>query len=256
MVLSMRSLLVASDHRRKYGNAWRTVSTTFGKLLMSQSPNDSRQAERLTELLDRLADVELSLSEAEGRGADDFRDIIERYDVLFRVNESYLQAKSNYQLACQELEAAIQADQAEQQKASYQKNKFLLQAKVIHMKDGKRKAIKAFRAATLTLIDCRTKYTTFKVRRLTHGWSVYGTTLLKTVQAETAIFTEIKEILIGFKKSGAVPAQHVAAIEKQIISSPTIDAEPFLAFPMVVEVSGAPAAEEARVVEADQPVDE
>jgi hypothetical protein len=105
-------------------------------------------------------------------------------------------------------------------------------------------------------MDCRVKYTTFKVRRLTHGWTVYGTTLLKTAQAETAVFTEIKEILIGFKKSSAVPAQDVAAIENQILAAPTIQAEPFLASTIDVEVTGAPPAEDARVVEQDQPVDE
>jgi hypothetical protein len=120
------------------------------------------------------------------------------------------------------------------------------------MKEAKRKAIDAFKAATVALMNCRAKYTTFKVRRLTHGWMLYGTTLLKTVQAETAIFTEIKEILIGFKRSSAVPEQDVAAIERQILAVPALEDKPFLA----VEVSGTPPAAEERAVEPDQRVDE
>jgi hypothetical protein len=70
--------------------------------------------------------------------AEDFRDIIARYDVLFRTNEEYLQAKNLYQASASATKHAADADAAESTKPSYEKSKYTLQAHLERAKDAQR----------------------------------------------------------------------------------------------------------------------
>jgi tetratricopeptide (TPR) repeat protein len=224
MISSMKGLFTASEERRKYSTKWQTLAKRLSAILISQVPDAKSQAESLSESLNKIADAELSLSTAEGRAAEDFRDIIERYEVLFRTNEEYLQAKSQYEDAAVASKKAVDADIAGSTKPTYvEKTKYTLQANMTRTKDLQKRALETFKEKATAMIDARNRYTAFKIRRLTHGWILYGTTLKQTAETEIETMTSIKGILVDFRAKGGneeTIAQAEVEIQKQIQEAP------------------------------------
>jgi hypothetical protein len=194
--------------------------------LTSQNAEAASQAESLVTLLGKFADAELVLSDAEVRAAEDFRDIIARYDVLFRANEEYLQAKNAYDASAAATKRAAAADLAESTKPSYEKSKYTLQANLQKAKDAQRKALETYKEKATQLIDVRNRYTKFKVRCLRHGWNLYGTALKQAAQTEGVLLQEIKGIFAGLRVAGApkeVVSQAEQAVQQQIDVAPAAD---------------------------------
>jgi hypothetical protein len=201
-------------------------------MVSSQNPDVGAQLASLSAILIKIADAELELSEAELRCAEDFRDAIERYDVLFRVSEEHLAAETRNRVAADRLNAAVEADHAEQLKPSYAKNKFALQAQVAKAKEEKTDAVAHVRKATEALMDCRARYAHFKINRVRHGWTLFGTVLLRVATAEKQFFAELKDVLREFNKvpPQEVPPETAAAIRAAVVeqmAAPPVEANIF-----------------------------
>jgi len=233
LISCIKSLFSAAGARRKYAGSWEQLAPALAKMVSSQSQSVSAQLTSLSDLFGKVRDAEFALSNAEERTAEDLRDIVERYDVLFRVNEVYLAAKDSYAEATEAHEAAVAADQKEQGKSSYERNKFLLQAKIDQEKAHRQKALENLRSTLDRTITERARYLAFKNRRLTHAWATYGTQLLEMITVETRLFQQIRDALRCLHRSEAVPAEAVVAMEavvdEQIASRdaiPVIPADP------------------------------
>jgi hypothetical protein len=216
MITSMKGFFSAGEGRQKYSAAWRSLAAKFAPMLASQSTEVRPKVDTLCDLLQQLADAEDALGVSEIRAAEDFRDVIARYDVLFRRNEEYLQAKREFRLAKDALARAKAADTAESTKASYEKSKYRLQAAVFQARDILKKTIEIFRGRTEALIDTRNRYTAFKIRRLAHGWTLYGNALRQNCEAELGILQQVKDVLAELRSAGEIAAEVVGEVEETI----------------------------------------
>lgn len=220
MVTTVRSLLLACEARERYAAGWGVLAERVSRMISSQGSDVSSDLSRFCELAEQIRCAEAALSDAEERVAEDLGDVVARYDVLFRANEAYLKAKGDFAVASSALDAAVQSDRAEQGRSAYTKSKFVLQAKVQQAKENRRRVAVQFRGAVAALIECRNRYTAFKIRRFAHCWKVYGAGVLAMVSAEAPVFSEIREILGRWRASEAVPQGEVAAVEEQIDAAP------------------------------------
>lgn len=213
MVTSAKSLMAAAEARGKYAEAWRKFGDKLKTFATSQNPDVADKMDSLRSLLGEVADAEEALAQDEARNADDFRDILERYTVLFRVNEEYLQAKLAYKRATDAMNDAVQKDMLESQKPTYERNRPKLLAAIEHSKGQKRATLIRLKEQTEALISQRSKYTHFKVRKIAEGWARYGNGLKKMCETETEIFQRIKEVLNGLREIDVAAGD---AIQRQI----------------------------------------
>jgi hypothetical protein len=237
IVTTVRSLLLACEARERYAGGWTLLALRVKEIITSQGAEVSSDLSRLSALAEQIRSAESELSDAGERAAEDLSDVVARYDVLFQVNETYLKAKGDFAIAAKALDASEQADRAEHDRPSYVKTKFLLQAKVQQAKENRRRVAIQFREAVNALIECREKYTAFKVRRLAHCWKSYGAGILKMVAIETPVFREIKEILGRWQAAGNVPQEAIAAVEGQIDAAseiPVITVSPAIPDALIV----------------------
>ena len=216
MVTSAKSLMGAATVRQKYAADWRKFGEKLKAFVNSQNPDVAEKMQTLSDLLNEVGDAEDALALDEIRNADDFRDIIERYAVLFRVNEEYLQAKLAYKRATDALADAIQKDKVESTKPTYDRNRPKLLAAIERSKGQKRASLLRFKEQTEALIDQRGRYTRFKVRKMVEGWTRYGNGLKKMCEVETDIFQRVKEVLNELRESGNVNNEAVDQMERQI----------------------------------------
>ena len=216
MVTSAKSLMGAATVRQKYAADWRKFGEKLKAFVNSQNPDVAEKMQTLSDLLNEVSDAENALAQDEIRNADDFRDIIERYAVLFRVNEEYLQAKLAYKRATDALADAIQKDKVESTKPTYDRNRPKLLAAIERSKAQKRASLIRFKEQTEALLDQRGRYTRFKVRKMVEGWTRYGNGLKRMCETETDIFQRIKEVLNELRESGNVNHEAVDQMERQI----------------------------------------
>jgi hypothetical protein len=226
MIASMKGFFSAGEGRQKYAASWRSLSAKLAAMLSSQNSEIHPKVDSLCGLLGRLADAEQELAASEIRAAEDFRDIIERYDVLFRCNEEYLQAKKEFGSATEALARVKAADSAESTKPSYEKTKYRLQANVAQARDILKKTIEIYKARTQAMIGVRNRYTAFKIRRLTHGWVLYGNALKQNCETELELLQQVKGVLAELRIAGEAAAAEVEeAIEQQLAEAPAAAVE-------------------------------
>ena len=216
MVASAKALLAAGEARKKYAADWRKIGEALKNMVNSQNPEVADKMEELCSLFNEVAAAEEALSDDEIRNADDFRDIIERYGVLFRTNEAYLQAKVEDKRATDALNEAIAKDKAEESRPTYEKNRPKLLAAVEKAKGMKKAALELYKEQTEALINQRTRYTKFKVRKMIEGWTRYGNGMKRMCEKETDIFQRMKECLNDMRTGNAVTHEAVDALEQQI----------------------------------------
>ena len=216
MVASAKALLAAGEARKKYAADWRKIGEALKKMVNTQNPEVADKMEELCGLFNDVAVAEEALADDEIRNADDFRDIIERYGVLFRTNEAYLQAKLEDKRASEALSEALAKEEAEKSKPNYESNRPKLLAAVEKARGMKKAATEMYKEKTSALIDQRKRYTKFKVRKMIEGWTRYGNGLKKMCDAETDIFQRMKGCLNNMRKDDAVTHEAVDALEQQI----------------------------------------
>jgi hypothetical protein len=155
-----------SDIRRSHAAGWRSLSFLLEKLVVSENPAASDDVEIMVRLFARIADAEGALAESEFRAAEDLRDIVERYNVIFLCDEAYSEASNIFDFCCLELRAAV-AD--ERENAHKQAAHFKYTAAIEKAKDDKRQAVAGLKAAITRMIEMRERYAAFRGRRMAHA---------------------------------------------------------------------------------------
>lgn len=216
MVRSAKGLMEAGEARKKYANDWRKIGQSLKVMVTSQNPDVADRMQTLCDLFGEIAAAEDALADDEIRNADDFRDIVERYGVLYRVNEEYMHARMANDRATEALKEATAKDQLESTKPTYERNRPKLLAAVEKAKGVKRATVDRLRDMTKALIEQRSKYTHFKVRKMIEGWTRYGTGMKRMCDTEMEVFQRIKDLLSELRSGGSVTHEAVDALERQI----------------------------------------
>jgi hypothetical protein len=205
-----------SENRRNHAAGWRRLIPVLSRLVLSQNPAASHGVEILAGIFGKLADTEGVLAESESRAAEDLRDIVERYSVIFRCNETYSEASNILDYASLELSAALADDRENSNKSNYPATKFKYKAAIEKAKDDKRQAIAQLKDAIARSIEMHERYATFRVRRMTHAWQTLGAAVAAWVSAETPLFVQLRSALREWRKGAVVGEEVIATVEAAV----------------------------------------
>ena len=221
-------LFAASEGRKKYAQSWVELANYIKLMILTQNPQIEGKLDRFVDLFGQIGQCHSRLAEAELRNAEDFRDVAERFSVVFRSNDEYIQQKRKFREYEADLKEAIAKNETEKSKSNYAKNQAKLEGNIERLKGLKQEALDETKRKLQVLIDTREKYNQFKVRRFTHGWTTYGTALKTESEKEAELLTQVEELLNELKgelESGT--AQQVTeAIKQQVDAAPDLPDAP------------------------------
>lgn len=229
-------LTAAVKNRREYAKSWINFGSQASVMAISQLPDHKEKLEQFAKLFEEVGQIHNELAAKEERNAEDFRDVIERFAVVYRVNEEYNIRKEQWDDACKELEKAQRTMDVESQKPSFASKQAKLQANIDKAKQLKRDCLRRYKRKVLQFIKVKDQYSKFKVRRIKHGFLLYAEAMREAAKKEMDIFVRIRDHL-NCLKSGDEPV--AAAVEEQLSQTPP---------------AAAPVAEATEVL--DQPVPE
>jgi hypothetical protein len=232
----------AATARKRYSDSWKNLGRMLQGMIIGQTSVISGQISQFTSLINEIADVHSRLAAEELRNAEDFRDIFERYEVMYRANTEYSNAKTLFLAASKDLESARKKNETEKTKPDYEaKRRVKLEAEIEKGKSAKAKYLELVKTNLANLITQREKYDKFKVRRLCEGWTRYGHALKIESENESAIIDRIQECLAEMKGQNSVNPENLAQIETALQKH--IEEAPQPEFtPTPVEPTPAPAA--------------
>lgn len=210
-------LTYAVEAHEKYAKSWSEMGETIEKMIVSQNPAVAELMSKFSNLLGEIGKCHERLAKEELRNSEDFNDIIERYNVLYRAFNTHNSAKDAYKNADANLKSAYQRDENEKAKPDYESHrKVKLQNDIEKYRSQKSEALKVLKEALRDLIDQRTKYNNFKVRRLIEGWNRYGHALKVESQAELDLIVQVQDVLAEIKGVKAVSQSDLNAVEQAI----------------------------------------
>jgi hypothetical protein len=205
-------------------------------MAVPQIPSLEESLQQLSSLFAELAAIHTALADKEERNAEDFRDVIERFDVVFRINNEYNDRNNEFNSASAALTAAEKKIEIERSKPTFEKVRFKMEQQLAASKAGKTEALKRLKEALARLIQAKAADNKFKVRRWKHGWLLYAAAIKEAAQKEMEIFVRIRDHLAGMSIDGSAPPQLEAQIAEKIaepapapVSEPAVPADLFTA---------------------------
>jgi hypothetical protein len=194
LISTFDALMCASNHRKEIAKAWRELGRTMDfkifAMAMTQIPGFQKQLEAIRDSIMELGEVQEELAAKQERTGEDIRDVIERYYVVFRINEECLKARHAYEDATAGLEEAQRkyAGASGANQARYE-------AYLIAAKSKKAAALNEVREKMRLLVQGKDAYNRFKLRRFNNGWQLYGEGLRTASEKEIVIFRRIRGYL-------------------------------------------------------------
>jgi len=192
-------LHAAGESRMKYADSWTKFGQFVKSLVLTQNGDIESYMDRLISLFEQISESQRRLAAAEIRNSEDFRDVAERFSVVFRSNEEYIEAKRIFRELKSKLKDAIQLNDTESKKPTYEKNKAKLEANIEKLREQSRQQLEKTKATLDVLIQVREKYNKFKVRRFTQGWTLYGNALKVESAKEAELLGQVEELLNELK---------------------------------------------------------
>ena len=213
MINTYQNLKLAGDNRIIFANSWEKLGISLQTMVLSQAPYLVDKMNQFIQYLKELKESEIRLANAEIRSAEDFRDVFERYAVMFRVNEEVIDARNRFKNATEALnQAKIKSEKAKSKEDYSEKH----QKKVEKCTQEKKDALEAVKAKYNELINTREKYNAFKLRRMLEGWTRYGHALKVENEAQDEIYAKIIEVLQSMKNESPINEEHLQKIEDAI----------------------------------------
>jgi hypothetical protein len=195
MLLVHQGLLDAISARRDYARSWSDLGTRVASMGISQIPQLQQQFTDLASLFGEVAEIHTTLLAAETRNADDFRDVFERFEVVYNTSNEYSDRKADFRSAAATLAATRAKIETERAKPTWSK----VQSKLVHQeakdKMSKEIALGRYKDRLRRFIDVKIKYNKFKTGRMRHGWVLYATALRTASKAEIDVFGRIRALL-------------------------------------------------------------
>lgn len=211
----------ASEARLQYAKGWEDFGATSLNMLVSQIPELELQFQDLQKLFSEVAAIHVKLAQEESRNAEDFRDIIERFAVVFRVSEEYGIRKDQWREAQTNYDNQAKKIEIEKAKGTYDKNRFKLDSQLAQCKQDKIDFLRRVKRKCAQLITEKEKYNAFKVRRLRQGWTRYSNALKEASEAEYEVYGKIRDFLAQLKLDNPEAASIAEnAINEQITNTP------------------------------------
>jgi hypothetical protein len=195
MITVHEGLVNAVKNRREYANQWVEFGQSLAKMASTQLPTLQESFTELSSLFADVAAIHRELADKEDRNADDFRDVIERYDVVFRANEEYNERNNEYISASTAYTNAVRKLESERTKPNYEKFRMKLEQQLAVAKATKASALGRVKQALAKLIQVKIAYNKFKVRRMKHGWLLYAASIQEAANKEMSLFTVIRDRL-------------------------------------------------------------
>jgi hypothetical protein len=195
-------LLSAVQARREYAQAWTEFGTTACAMASLQIPQLGAQFTTLSGLFNEIAAIQNALADAEDRNADDFRDVFERFDVVFRLNDEYNAAKARDAEAVYALKELRARIATEREKPSWPKLEIKFTQQEAAARAERIAALERYKMVLALLLKAKIGYNRFKVRQLRHGWTLYADALREAAEKEIDAFGRIREHLRGLSLDG------------------------------------------------------
>lgn len=209
MTIVYGELIAATKHRKAFAQSWISLGVKLQNLGASQVPELKEKFEELSSLFAKVGEIHNTLAAAEERRAENWRDVIERFAVVYRVNEEYVERKREWKEADDKLIVIKSQYQIESTKPSFDKSKAKMEANMEVAKENKKKKLHAFKVKVAHLLKVKDEYNKFKVRRFTDGFKQYGEKLQQACEQEVVVLKQIKEFLSQLSLGEEV-AQEVA----------------------------------------------
>ena len=150
------------------------------------------------------------------RSAEDIRDVFERFEVLYRVNEEYGIRKEQLAEANRKLTETHAKIEAEKNKGTYEKNKQKLEASLELARKDKTDALRRIKRKVRQLMHVKETYNKFKVKRFRQGFTRYNDALREASQNEIQKLTQIRE----FMSALSVENPEAAKVIETVIENP------------------------------------
>ena len=215
-----RGLHSASEARLQYAKGWEDFGKTSAIMLTSQIPELEAQFQELEKLFAEVAAIHRKLAQEESRNAEDFRDVIERFSVVYRVSEEYSTRKQQWKEACEAFDSANKKIELEKLKGTYAKNQVKLEANLAAAKKEKSDFLRRIKRKCQQLIDEKNKYNKFKIRRFRSGWTRYANALKVASEAEIDVYGRIRDYLSQLNVEHPEAAKVAEAAVTEQLSKP------------------------------------
>ena len=214
----------ASQARIQYAKGWETFGETSAAMLTSQIPEMQSKFDELKDLFKAVADIHLKLSAEEARNADDFRDVIERYEVIYRVTEEYNERKVQWKTACDNFENKQKQIEMEKIKGTFTKNQYKLEGELAKCKQDKIDFLRRIKRKVNQLIHVKEAYSRFKVNRFRAGFTRYANALKEASEAEAEAFEKIRDYLNDLRVESPEAADAAESAFNEQASKPAPEA--------------------------------
>lgn len=198
--------------RRMYAESWKRFGENAAAMCTGEIPELKQQFEEFSGFCNELYAIQNTFADKEERCAEDWRDVIERFAVVFRVNDEYIERKTQWREATEGLERVQKTVELESVKPSYDKNKDKLNQKLEEAKQNKRDYLRRYKRKLNQLINVKDAYNKFKVRRMRHGWILYAEAMKEASLKEMDVYAKMKNLLSSMK----VGEQFAEAVTQQI----------------------------------------
>jgi hypothetical protein len=146
---------------------------------------------------------------AEIRNAEDFRDVFERFEVVYQASTQYTERKAAFREAAAALDATGKKIKAEEGKPTWPR----VQSKLVHQeakeKMNREVALGRYKDILQRFIDAKIRYNRFKVSRMRHGWVLYAQALRTASKAEVDVFGRVRVLLEEMRCDTELPAEEL-----------------------------------------------
>ncbi|OHS99254.1 hypothetical protein TRFO_08502 [Tritrichomonas foetus] len=225
MELVYQGLHSAADARFQYARGWEDFGKTSAAMLTSQIPELESRFNELPKLFAEVAEIHRKLASEETRNAEDFRDVIERFAVVFRVSEEYAERKDQWKAACDAYDNVLKKIEIEKVKGTFTKNQYKLEAQVAAAKKEKVDYLRRIKRKINQLIEVKEAYNKFKVRRFRQGWTRYAEAIKVASEAETAAYEKIRDYLSQLSVENPEAGELAQAVVDEQTSKPAPKAQ-------------------------------
>ncbi|KAH0793795.1 hypothetical protein GPJ56_002347 [Histomonas meleagridis] len=205
------NLLRGASGRTTYAKTWSGIGSTSCAMLITQIPSLKSQFEKMRNMFNEIAEIHTKLAQEEERSAEDCRDIIERFAVLYRIGEEYQERKEQYIRATKNLEEAHKKIEVESNKPNYEKNRAKLEQRLEEAKKEKTDALRRIKRKVHQLYTSKELYNKFKVRRMRECWTRYNEALKVAAQSEIRKLTELRDLLQSLNSKNPEAATAIEA---------------------------------------------
>ena len=208
-----KSIDLMAVHRIDYAERLNIFVNTLSSMVNKICPEYEVQMQAVRDVYSRISACNLKLARAEHRCSEDLRDISERFLVIERINNEYIQLKESYQTASNNLIAALADELAEKEQPNYDKIRAKIEASIVKAKADKNTANEFLKRKINELIEAKDKYNKFKARRLKSAWQTLAEGLDAFAQSENTLYEELKEKLEKLK-TNEIPQELVDSISE------------------------------------------